>query len=322
MSNVKMEFNVVTFGETMASMIPIEPGPMEGSPLFKADIAGAESNCAIGLSRLNHSVMWISRLGADPFGQKILRTIRGEGVCTDRVQFAENESTGLMFKENRGSGPRQVYYYRKHSPASRLAREQFEGLKADYLFITGITPVLSEENRRFTFEAIDHFRKTGATVVFDPNLRTKLVKLDQAQQLFQEIARHTDILLPGKDEAALIANIQDTSNLNPIFEALHGLGPLRIAIKDGNAGAVYSDHPGQRGNIEPYPVEEIDPIGAGDAFCAGVISGLIDQLEFKEAIRRGCAMGACCVSVHGDYNSLPNRRELLDFQAGKKIAGR
>ena len=137
-------FDVVTFGETMVLLTPLEPCPLEGSSGFRSAVAGTESNCAIGLARLGYSVAWVSRLGKDPFGKKVLKIIRGEGVDVARVEMDNDAPTGLMFKEAGVAGQPHVYYYRKGSAASRLHPKLFEGLVSRILFVTGITPALSE----------------------------------------------------------------------------------------------------------------------------------------------------------------------------------
>ena len=72
--------DLLTFGETMVLFAPSERGTLESAPAYHVSIGGAESNCAIGLARLGYSVAWVSRLGHDPFGARVLKTIRGEGV--------------------------------------------------------------------------------------------------------------------------------------------------------------------------------------------------------------------------------------------------
>jgi|SRR3984957_9687851 len=91
--------DLLTFGETMVLFAPSERGTLESAPAYHASIGGAESNCAIGLARLGYSVAWVSRLGCDPFGARVLKTIRGEGVDVSRVQMCDSGPTGLMFKE-------------------------------------------------------------------------------------------------------------------------------------------------------------------------------------------------------------------------------
>ena len=109
------------------------------------DIA-QDSNLAVGLAKLGHEVLWISRLGEDEFGHYVQNMIRSEGVDTRAVRFDEANPTGIMFKET-SRGETAVYYYRKHSAASAMEPEDLdESLfeEAEILHITGITPVLSE----------------------------------------------------------------------------------------------------------------------------------------------------------------------------------
>ena len=126
-------FDVLTFGETMIVLIPSEPGPMELCTDFKPSLAGSESNCAVGLARLQHSVCWISRLGNDPFGKKILKTLRGESINVDRVEIADGAFTGLMFKEIKPTGTPHAYYYRRDSAASQLRAKYVYRIKEPLL---------------------------------------------------------------------------------------------------------------------------------------------------------------------------------------------
>src|SRR5919106_339789 len=111
---------VLTVGETMALLDPIEQGePALGSG-YRLRIAGAESNFAIALSRLGVDVTWVSRLGSDPFGALVAETIEREGVDLRWVRYDASAPTGVFFKL-RSSGQTSVSYYRRGSAASRLA---------------------------------------------------------------------------------------------------------------------------------------------------------------------------------------------------------
>jgi 2-dehydro-3-deoxygluconokinase len=111
------------------------------------------------------------------------------------------------------------------------------------------------------------------------------------------------------------------SDLEAMLDRLREFGPMRIAIKLGENGVFFADEK-SRSHLPRFPVSEIDPVGAGDAFCAGVISGILDQVSFADSVRRGAAMGAFCVSSWGDYAGLPTRQELDRFLAGETTQGR
>jgi 2-dehydro-3-deoxygluconokinase len=313
-------FDVVTFGETMILLAPGEREKLEFAPTYHASIGGAESNCAIGLARLGHSVCWVSRLGADPFGSRVLKTLRGECVDVSRVEVSANEPTGIMFKEPAPGNSSRVFYYRRNSAAAALRGESFESLQTKYLFVTGITPALSDSNRTLTFELVDRFRAAGAKVVFDPNMRFRLWSADQARSVFIDLAKKCDILIPSLAEAEILTGFTEHEHDSTLDE-LRSLGPAQVVLKGGDKGAWYADGE-KRGFCPCFPVMEIDPIGAGDAFCAGLISGLLDGRSLPEAVSRGAALGAFCVSTFGDYHGLPDRAALEAFTTGKHSHGR
>ena len=92
--------DVVTFGESMVVLAPNSNGPLRHINTFTKSLGGAESNFAIAVSRLNHSIGWFSKISNDEFGKFILNTIRSEGVDTSRVIVDRENSCGLLFKRN------------------------------------------------------------------------------------------------------------------------------------------------------------------------------------------------------------------------------
>jgi 2-dehydro-3-deoxygluconokinase len=106
-----------------------------------------------------------------------------------------------------------------------------------------------------------------------------------------------------------------------MLDPLLSLGPPQVVLKAGDKGAWYADGV-EEGFCPCHSVPEIDPVGAGDAFCAGVLSGLLDRRPLRDAVTRGAALGACCVSTFGDYQGLPDRVGLKAFMEGSSIPGR
>jgi 2-dehydro-3-deoxygluconokinase len=106
-----------------------------------------------------------------------------------------------------------------------------------------------------------------------------------------------------------------------MLDGLRSLGPSQVILKAGDKGAWYADGE-KRGFCPCFPVIEIDPVGAGDAFCAGLLSGLLDGYPLPDAVTRGAALGAFCVTTFGDYHGLPDRSALETFIEGKLLPGR
>ncbi|HHV43668.1 MAG TPA: sugar kinase [Firmicutes bacterium] len=304
---------MITIGESMVVFSPNVPGPLRYVPQFTKHVAGAESNVCVGLTRLGHSAGFIGRLGDDEFGHYIVNSLRGEGVDVSQVEFDPLRPTGIYFKERRMPGQINVYYYRHGSAGSHLTPEI---LNEDYfasakiLHLTGITPALSDSCRETVFEAIRLARKHGLFISFDPNIRLKLWSKEEAKRVLTEIISQVDLLLPGLDEGEIIFG---TDTPESLVQAASNLGVQKVVVKLGASGCyVWDGKP--VGFVPGYAIRDVvDPVGAGDGFAAGLLSGILDGLSLRDAADLGNAVGAYATTTYGDAEGLPTRRELRSF---------
>lgn len=307
------KIDVFTLGETMVLFQPEQMQRLEYIHQFPKRIGGAESNVAIGLARLGFNVGWHSKLGDDPFGRFILKSVRGEGVETTSCLFTEEAPTGLIFKEQLSPEDVNVYYYRKGSAASLMKPNELDEAyiaQAKILHVSGITPALSESCYETVMKAIEIAKNNGLKVVFDPNLRLKLWSAEKAKEVFNEIASLADIILPGLDEGQLMTG---ETEVEAVAEALRKDTDKTIIIKLGSKGA-YVHAKNESMYVEGFPVEHVvDPVGAGDGFAAGVISGILQGVPLEDAVRRGNAIGAMVVGTSGDIEGLPSMAAVEGF---------
>ncbi|GIN10019.1 2-dehydro-3-deoxygluconokinase [Shouchella clausii] len=314
--------DVVSIGETMVLFASKEDGQLRYASNFSARVAGAETNTLIGLAKLGHKTGWISRVGADELGAKIIQSVRGEGVDTTYVAMDEQAPTGLFLKEQTTVKTANILYYRKGSAASRLEPADINEdyvKNAKFLYLTGITPLLSKSCEQTTFVLIEMAKKHHVKIVFDPNIRKKLLTEEKQKHLLERLIGIADIVLPGYGEGHYLFG---TNNSEEIADRCLQLGAQLTVVKLGEKGAYYKSTD-QSGYVAPIPVKEVvDPIGAGDGFAAGVLSGLLDGLAIKEAVGRGCAIGAFVTQVHGDIEGLPSRQTLHAFQQNREDVNR
>jgi 2-dehydro-3-deoxygluconokinase len=311
--------SVVTAGETMVLGVPARPGRLRHAASLELKVGGAESNVAIALSRLGVSAGWVGLLGDDEPGQLVLDRIRAEGVDASRVRRLRDLPTGLYLREKIGEEVR-VYYYRRGSASSTMAPGTFdleflEG--AEFLHLTGITPALSVDCREFVLWAARAAREGGTSVSFDINYRSKLWTPEEARGFAEELMPHVDLLFIGDEEASALWGREDEE----FVRKLAASGPREVVLKRGGEGSLaFID---ERVITQPaFPVEEVDPVGAGDAFDAGYLAGHLWQLAPEERLRVANAMGAFSVATLGDYEGLPDSEELRAFLEGRKALGR
>ena len=302
-------FDVMTIGESMIVFAPTENTTIRYAHTMGKRIAGAESNTAIGLAKLGKKVSWFSRIGNDSFGEYIMHELGGYGVDTSTVIVCDDLPTGIMFKEPTIDQETNVYYYRKGSAASVISKSDlpFEQIKqTKILHITGITPALSSSCKEAIFELIHFAKKNHVKICFDPNVRLKLWSEEEMRETLLKILALSDIVLLGDDEAHLLL---ETKESELIISKLKDIGVSKIAIKLGDKGAVVSDG-NETYQIAPVPAVVVDSIGAGDAFNAGFLYGILENKSIKESGEIAAIMGACVVSTMGDVEGLPSIKQL------------
>jgi 2-dehydro-3-deoxygluconokinase len=301
---------VITAGETMALVVPPSPGRLRHATSLSLSIGGAESNVAIGLARLGVPASWISVLGEDELGELVLHRLRAEGVDTSAVRQISDRPTGLYLREE-VAGRLRVYYYRSGSAAATLSPNAFEVnilQGAAFLHLTGITGALSPECAEFLPWAAQAARDAGVRVSYDVNFRSRLWSPAAARTASEALLPLVDVLFVGHEEATALWGWDDDAAL----EELTKIGPSEVILKLGAEGcAAVID--GARLGSPGFPAEELDPIGAGDAFDAGYLAATLWGWAPEKRLRTANAMGAFCVQNLGDYEGLPSRRELDAF---------
>lgn len=298
---------IVTFGESMGLFMPASSKGIAYSSQFEKSFGGAESNVAIGVSRLGHTAGWFSQLGRDPFGTMIMKALRSEGVDVSRVKYTSEAPTGLMFREV-VAGKSSVYYYRRHSAASMMGPSDLDEsyiAGAKLLHITGITPALSPTCRETVLEAVRIAKKNGVKVCFDPNLRLKLWTLEEARPVLLELANEADYFLPGLDELALL---YETENFDEILVKLKQLSA--VCVIKGGGDRTYLLDAGELSEVPYFKAKQVvDTVGAGDGFCAGFLVGLLKGMSHAEAVRLGNLIGSMVVQMEGDWEAIPTWEE-------------
>ena len=312
--------DAVTLGETMVLLLAEQSGPMREASTFSRHIAGAETNLAIGLCRLGHSAGWISRVGDDEFGRAIVFRVRGEGVDTSHVLHDPEASTGMVVRERREAGPIEQVYYRRGSAASRMQAADLDAAyvgAARFLHLTGITPALSASCHETVFAAAEMARAAGVTVVLDPNYRSRLWDPTEARSVMRDLASRCDLLLPGRDEAELLTGESDPE---VAARELKKMGPATVVVKLGAQGALALANDEEMVHALGTPLERVvDPVGAGDAFAAGYLSGLLRGFATHAALRLANRCGALAMLSPGDMESLPRWEEVASEPAAGDV---
>jgi 2-dehydro-3-deoxygluconokinase len=297
--------DVLTFGETMAALRAVEPGPLRLAGSLRLSLAGAESTVAIGLSRLGHTAGWVGRVGADEFGRLVVDRLRAERVDVSAVTVDDTAPTGLLVREQRTADLARVRYYRSGSAGSRLCPDDLAPALAGgarVLLLSGITPALSATALAATRTAVAHAVDAGWVVCLDVNHRAALWSRSSAADTLAPLAASATVVVGDAAELELVGGA------DPVPVLLAG-GAREVVVKEGERGATVWTADGSR-SAPARPVTAVDVVGAGDAFVAGYLSGLLDGLDVEARLDRAVTVAGFAVSSAGDWEGLPTRDEL------------
>ncbi|MEU9856640.1 sugar kinase [Streptomyces sp. NPDC047974] len=300
--------DVLTFGEAMVSLRA--DGPIGTNGTLRPSVAGAEANVSIGLARLGHRARWVGLTGKDAFGDLVLRTLRAEGVDIGHARRV-GHPTGIVVFEPRISELVRVDYHRRGSAGSRLAPEDLGDALAALprvVHATGVTAALGPAPLEAVRFALRTASEAGVATCFDVNHRMKLWSRDQAADALRPLVRHVDVLVASDDELALAAPAGARTEADRVA-ALLAAGVREVVVKRGADGAEVFDSTGSTAR-PAVRVAVRDTVGAGDAFVAGYLSGLLDGEPVAGRLDRAVTTGAFAVASLGDWEGLPGREEL------------
>lgn len=292
--------DLLTCGEALVSF---RTDAVAGAWPATAHVAGAEANVAIGVARWGHTARWVGRVSDDRLGEWVLATLSDEGVDTGFVVRDPNPA-GAMVLESPADHARRVTYLRRHAAGAHLAPDDvlpaLDGCRRVHL--TGITPALSASARAACLALATAAHARGVPVSLDVNHRPALWSEEEAKATLAELLPWVDTLIASEEELPLVAPGTEPDAV----AALLAGGVAEVVVKRGERGASVFTASGAV-HVLARPVEVVDVIGAGDALCAGYLSGRLDGLGVAESLRRGIDVASACVASAGDWEGLPGR---------------
>lgn len=271
-----------------------------GADSFAWDVGGAESNVARYCAALGLNCAWVSLLGTGVAGSLVHDVIAADGVDTSLVEFRADAPTGLMLRESSGHAPR-VRYYRRGSAASLMSPAAFPlaaCLDSRIVHVTGITLALSEGCREVVRNVLS--ASSEAVTSFDVNWRPALWPDGPPRDLLADVANLADVVFVGLDEALAIWGHTSPAQVRETISA-----PACLVVKDGQFGVyTFSDRseafePSLRGPV-------VHAVGAGDAYAAGFLYGLLARPDDEQRrLRLGHVLAMSALGSNSDVGQLP-----------------
>jgi len=278
---------------------------------YLAGHGGDTSNCAIAAARQGASVGYVTRVGADAFGDSFMELWAEEGVDTTGIGRDPEAHTAVYFVTH-GSEGHQFSYFRAGSAASRLSPENLPRdviAGASILHVSGISQAISDTAADAVFAAIETARAAGGRISYDTNLRLQLWPIERARAITHAAMALADIALPGLDDAEHLTGEREPDAIADFYLRL---GAKVVALTLGSQGTLVAT-PDERRRIAGKKVNPVDATAAGDTFDGAFLSEIAAGRDPFAAARYANAAAALSTQGYGAVAPMPRRAEVETF---------
>lgn len=298
-----MIYDLIALGETMATFSPPPGMSLASAPSLVVDHGGAESNACVGLARLGFDVAWVSKLGSDPLGDRVLEALQKEGLDTRWVSRDDRRPTGVMVKDPLN---RRAHYYRTGSAASTLRPQDLEGVpvsEARAVLVTGITAQIGADPQSAAIAFLDAAQ--GLRVV-DPNFRRGLWGSDRRVELVLPLIQACDLVLAGDQE---LAEIFGNGEPQQLARRCVQHGPREVVVRSDDRVGSFTNTRGWS-ELQIQTEHAPDPMGAGDAFNAAYIASCLLGKNVDVALAFAVHCGRAVATSAGDTTGFPRNLQM------------
>lgn len=324
---------IITFGEIILRL-----STNIGERLYKTNqltmhYGGAEANVSVSLANFGHDVYIVSKVPKNALGNAAKFQLESNGVHTDYL-LKGGERLGTYYLET-GVGERnaQVTYDRKYSSISKLVADEIDFDKifedATLFHVTGITPALSKDLADLTLLLLKKAKEKGVITSFDFNYRSKLWSQQEAASTFKQFLPYVDICFCGELDAIhflgmdkLDESIDEAERLKRYYEEIQSLYPNIKYLSSTFREVISASMNRLQGNYytngvlyqsKVHQIDQIvDRVGAGDAFAAGILHGVLKGMEPEKTVSFATAGSALKHTILGDSNSF-SEDEIMAF---------
>ncbi|MFS0637678.1 sugar kinase [Mesobacillus foraminis] len=324
---------VVTLGEIMLRFSTLEGERLSETGHLTVNYGGAEANVAVSLSHFGHEAYFVSKVPENPLGRAVERHLKSNGVQTDYLLKGGNRLGTYYLEAGVGERSAQVTYDRAYSSFSQLSPEEIDLDEvldgAELLHISGITLALSPALRELALLAFQKAKEKGITTSFDFNYRAKLWTQQEASEAIKPLLPYADICSCGELDAVYLLGLDKEDGaltredrLKSYYKKINEMYPdiqyifstfrtVLSATSNKLQGNLFTDgelYQSRVHHIEPI----VDRVGGGDAFAAGILTGILDGLSAARTISFATAASALKHTIHGDCNAF-SKEEVLQF---------
>ncbi|MCW1825297.1 aminoimidazole riboside kinase [Enterobacter asburiae] len=289
-------------GDAVVDLLPDGEGRLLQCP------GGAPANVAVGIARLGGQSAFIGRVGDDPFGRFMYKTLADEQVDVQQMRLDPAHRTSTVVVDLDDHGERSFTFMVRPSADLFLEPDDLPSFSAgEWLHVCSIA-LSAEPSRSATFQAMEAIREAGGYVSFDPNIRPDLWPDEsELRHCLEQALQSADVVKLSVEELGFLT---ENEHVNAGLEALMQRCPARLVLVTQGKEGVIAWHEGSVKHYPATPVQCVDTTGAGDAFVAGLLYGLAAGQDLTPVIALAQRCGALATTAKGAMTALPWQHDL------------
>lgn len=279
-----------------------KPGETLTGHSYHIAYGGKGANQAVAAARLGAKVSFIGCIGNDDIGRAMKTAFAQDGIDVGAIKTIDNEMTGIAMIQVAESGENSIVISagaNGHLDESVVAETHSAISEADCLLMQLETPLPA------IIQAAQIAKQHGTKVVLNPA---------PARALPDELLGLLDMITPNETEAEILTGVKvvDEATASQAAEVFHQKGIETVLITLGSKGVFVSEN-GSGNIVAGFRVQAVDTTAAGDTFNGALVTAMLEDKPFGEAIRFAHAAAAISVTRKGAQPSIPSRQETLDF---------
>ncbi|MBO9605838.1 MAG: 5-dehydro-2-deoxygluconokinase [Paenibacillaceae bacterium] len=293
--------------------------PMEETMTFTKYVGGSPANICIGMARLGMKCGFIGKIADDQMGRFIAAYLQRNGIdCANVVTDRTGAVTGLAFTEIKSPTDCSILMYRDNAADLLLAPEEVrESVIADarLLLISG-TALAQSPSREAVFVALDYARRHGTTIAFDLDYRPYTWRSAAETAVYYQLAAaFCDIVIGTREEFDLMERFESRAMNGDAATAAKWFGHRAsvVVVKHGKDGSIAYTRDGERHTAAVFPATIVKTFGAGDAYAAGMLYGLMNGRSLPASMSFGSAAASIVISSHSCSDAMPTAEQVETF---------
>lgn len=322
-----MESSIVTFGEIMLRLKPLNYERFLQSPVFEATFGGGEANVAVTLANFGLKTFYVTVLPENDLADACISELRKYGIDTSQIIRGKGRMGIYFLETGANQRPSKVIYDREGSAISKACKGDIKWKKvfngATWFHITGITPAISASAAELSLEAVQAAKEMVLTVSCDLNYRKNLWKYGKkAEEVMPELLKYVDFGIANEEDCQKALGFSNTVRVESgeidisqyeiltekVLKSFQNLKAIAITLRESKSADVnvWSACLNDRKKFyisQKYQISDIiDRVGAGDSFSGGLIYGLLNRKNPEEALDFATAASCLKHSISGDFN--------------------